>query len=311
MSVAGADALGADGGAVRAQRATRGRRLRLALRLVRQRRTLALALLVLATSAALAVCPACVAPADPVAIDATRILAPPGSGHWLGTDEVGRDLLSRVIHGAGPSVLSSLAAVAGAALLGSVLGLVAASGPRRLDGLVMRIADMLLAFPLFILAMGIVAALGRGLGNAVLAAVIVWWPQYARLIRASALTVREQAYVEGARALGAPGWAILLRHVAPNAMSPVLTKASVDVGYMLLVLSGLSFIGLGAQPPSPEWGAMVTAGRTFLLSHWWYVTFPGLAIFATSAAWNVTGEALRDVWDPHGVVSALEERSAR
>jgi peptide/nickel transport system permease protein len=279
--------------------------------LVRRRPTLALALLVLALSGALAVCPSCVAPADPVAIDADRILAPPGPGHWLGTDEVGRDVLSRVIHGTRPSVLSSLVAVVAAAALGSLLGLVAASGPRRLDGLVMRAADMLLAFPLFILAMGIVAALGRGLGNAILAAVIVWWPQYARLIRSSALAVREQAYVEGARALGASWWAILVRHVAPNSLSPVLTKASVDAGYMLLVLSGLSFIGLGAQPPSPEWGAMVTAGRTFVLSHWWYVTFPGLAIFLVSVAWNVTGEALRDLWDPHGVVGALEHGEPR
>jgi len=179
-------------------------------------------------------------------------------------------------------------------------------GPRVVDSGVMRAADMLMAFPLFILAMGIVAALGRGLGNAVLAAVIVWWPQYARLIRASALSVREQPYVEGARALGAGWGTIVWRHVMPNCLSPVLTKASVDVGYMLLVLSGLSFIGLGAQPPSPEWGAMVTAGRQFLLSHWWYATFPGLAIFLVSVAWNVTGETLRDVFDPKGLVTIQE-----
>jgi peptide/nickel transport system permease protein len=239
------------------------------------------------------------------------MLAAPGRGHWLGTDEVGRDVLSRLIHGARPSVLSSLGAVLAAAALGSALGLLAAMGPRFVDGVVMRVADMLLAFPLFILAMGIVAALGRGLGNAILAAVIVWWPQYARLIRASALSVREQAYVEGARSLGAGWLAIAWRHVMPNCLSPVLTKASVDVGYMLLVLSGLSFIGLGAQAPSPEWGAMVTAGRSFLLSHWWYATFPGLAIFLVSVAWNVTGEALRDVLDPKGLVAATDEGPRR
>jgi peptide/nickel transport system permease protein len=271
----------------------------------------AAALVILALAAALAAFPAWFARTDPLAIDANRMLIPPRSGHWLGTDEVGRDILARVIHGARPSVLSSLAAVVVAATLGSALGLLAAMGPRYVDSVVMRVADMLLAFPLFILAMGIVAALGRGLGNAVLAAVIVWWPQYARLIRASALSVREQAYVEGARALGAGWTAIATRHVMPNCLSPVLTKASVDVGYMLLVLSGLSFIGLGAQPPSAEWGAMVTAGRSFLLSHWWYATFPGLAIFLVSVAWNVTGEALRDVFDPKGLVSATDARTGR
>jgi peptide/nickel transport system permease protein len=269
------------------------------------------ALMVLAAAAALAGFPSWFAAGDPLAIDADRMLLSPRPGHWLGTDEVGRDILSRVIHGTRPSVLSSLGAVLAAAAIGSALGLLAAMGPRSTDGVVMRVADMLLAFPLFILAMGIVAALGRGLGNAVLAAIIVWWPQYARLIRASALSVREQSYVEGARALGA-GWAaIVRRHVLPNCLSPVLTKASVDVGYMLLVLSGLSFIGLGAQPPSPEWGAMVTAGRSFLLSHWWYATFPGLAIFLVSVAWNVTGDALRDVYDPKGLVTATEARTGR
>ena len=269
------------------------------------------ALAILGAAAALVAFPSWFAAADPLAIDAGRMLVAPGPGHWLGTDEVGRDILSRLIHGARPSMLSSLGAVLAAAALGSTLGLLAAMGPRAADTVVMRVADMLLAFPLFILAMGIVAALGRGLGNAVLAAVIVWWPQYARLIRASALSVREQSYVEGARALGAGWTAIVRRHVLPNCLSPVLTKASVDVGYMLLVLSGLSFIGLGAQPPSPEWGAMVTAGRSFLLSHWWYATFPGLAIFLVSVAWNITGDALRDVYDPTGLVSATEARTAR
>ena len=275
---------------------------------LRRRPTVALAIMVLAATAALAACPECVAPADPLAIDAGRMLLPPGPSHWLGTDDVGRDLFSRVVHGARPSLVSSVTAVAVAAALGTLLGLMSAMGPRAAGTIVMRVADMLLAFPLFILAMGIVAALGRGLGNAVLAAVIVWWPQYARLVRASALSVREQPFVEGARALGVPWLGVVLRHVMPNCLSPVLTKASVDVSYMLLVLSGLSFIGLGAQPPSPEWGAMVTAGRSFLLSHWWYATFPGLAIFLVSIAFNVTGEALRDVFDPHGLVTAAEDR---
>ena len=271
------------------------------------RPALMFALVVLVVAFVCAAVPWWFAPSDPLAIDAGRMFAPPGPGHWLGTDDVGRDVLSRLIHGARPSVLSSLGAVLAAAVLGSALGLAAAMGPRAVDSVVMRVADMLLAFPLFILALGIVAALGRGLGNATLAAVIVWWPQYARLIRASALSVREQAYVEGARGLGASWAAIVWRHVLPNCLSPVLTKASVDVGYMLLVLSGLSFIGLGAQAPSPEWGAMVTAGRQFLLSHWWYATFPGLAIFLVSVAWNVTGEALRDVFDPKGLVIATDE----
>ncbi len=287
----------------------RRRRLRLAARLVRQRPALAVAVLVLLLTAGLAACPSCVAPADPLELDSMRILAPPSPGNPLGTDEVGRDILSRLVHGARPSLLASVTAVAAAAAFGSLLGLVAALGPRRLDGIIMRVSDMLLAFPLFILAMGIVAALGRGLANAVLAAVIVWWPQYARLLRASAVSVRELPYVEGARALGASSWVVAIHHVLPNSLSPVLTKASVDVGYVLLVLSGLSFIGLGAQPPSPEWGAMVTAGRTFILSHWWYPTFPGLAIFLVSAGWNVVGEALRDLYDPHGAQSAAEDRT--
>lgn len=296
---------GASADAGRGAPGTRHRRAALAWRLVRQRPSLAAALLVLLLATGLAACPACVAPADPLALDSASILAPPGGGHVLGTDEVGRDILSRVVHGARPSLLASVAAVAAAAVIGSVLGLVAAMGPRRLEGLIMRTSDVLLAFPLFILAMGIVAALGRGLANALLAAIIVWWPQYARLIRASAVSVRELPYVEGARALGTSWWAIAVRHVAPNALSPVVTKASLDVGYVLLVLSGLSFIGLGAQPPSPEWGAMVTAGRTFILSHWWYPTFPGLAIFLVSAAFNVVGESLRDLYDPRGAQGAV------
>lgn len=275
---------------------------------VRRRPGFLVALAILGVAAVLVAVPSWIAPADPLAIDAGRMLTAPGAAHWLGTDEVGRDILSRMIHGARPSIISSLTAVVVAATLGSALGLLAAMGPRTVDTAVMRASDMLLAFPLFILAMGIVAALGRGLGNAVLAAVIVWWPQYARLIRASALSVREQSYVEGARALGAGWMQIVVRHVLPNCLSPVLTKASVDIGYMLLVLSGLSFIGLGAQPPSPEWGAMVTAGRSFLLSHWWYATFPGLAIFLVSVAWNVTGETLRDVFDPKGLVTLEETR---
>ena len=287
------------------------RRRRRLVALLASRPGFALSLGILAMGLIAVATPGWLAPRDPLALDSDAILAPPSARHWLGTDEVGRDLFARVVYGARPSMLASLAAVACAAVLGGTLGLSGGTVPRWQGVVIMRASDMLLAFPLFILAMGIVAALGRGLGNAIIAAVIVWWPQYARLIRASALSVREQPYVEGAQALGASWAAVVRRHVLPNCLSPVLTKASIDVGYMLLVLSGLSFIGLGAQPPSPEWGAMVTSGRTFLLSHWWYPTFPGLAIFLVSVAWNVTGEALRDVYDPRGVVTGVERRDRK
>jgi len=228
---------------------------------------------------------------------ASRML-PPSRQHLLGTDRLGRDMLSRIIIGTRSALVTSLVVVVLAVVIGSLLGAVAGYVGGWLDDLIMRITDLFLAFPSLLLAMAIVAVIGPGLTNAMLAIAISWWPWYTRLVRGVALSLRERYFVEAARSIGVRNLGIVFRHILPNCISPILVQATIDIGTVILAAGGLAFIGLGAQPPTPDWGLMVSEGRAFLLNQWWYSTFPGLAIFITVLAFNLLGDTLRDIFDP-------------
>lgn len=235
-------------------------------------------------------------PYDPLAQDFERLL-PPSAEHWFGTDQVGRDVLSRVITGAQISPPLALMLVVFAMLIGSLLGAIAGYFGKALDETIMRIADLVFAFPTIILAMVIAAALGPSLTNAVIAMLIVSWPAYARVTRSLVLGARNAEYVIAGRLLGNGPFTSLGKDILPNVVSPVVVLATLDVGTAILLLSGLSFLGLGAVPPTPDWGAMVADGvQNF--SSWWIAVFPGLAILSVVLAFNFLGDALRDALDP-------------
>lgn len=250
---------------------------------------------------------ALVAPASPLAQT-----FPPSRGpswaHLFGTDELGRDVLSRVIYGARVSIPIALVLVAIAATIGTLVGAVAGYARGMVDGALMRIADLVFAFPPIILAMVVAAVLGRGLTNAALAIVVVAWPSYARVVRGLVLSIGESEYVQSARLLGASSARTLTRDVLPNIAGPVLVLATLDLATAVLLLSGLSFLGLGAQPPTAEWGSMVADGTQYF-QWWWIGTFPGLAIFTVVLAFNFVGDSLRDLFDPR--TARRVEASAR
>jgi peptide/nickel transport system permease protein len=237
-----------------------------------------------------------IAPHDPLAQNATPAQSP-SLHHLFGTDELGRDVLSRVIYGSRVSLPIALALVALAMTIGSIIGSVAGYFRGFADGLLMRSADLVFAFPPIILAMVVAAVLGRGLFNAALAIVVVAWPSYARVVRGLVLSVGDAEYVQTARLLGATSRRALVRDVLPNVAGPVLVLATLDLANAILLLSGLSFLGLGAQPPKAEWGSMVAEGTQYF-QWWWIGTFPGLAIFTVVLAFNFIGDSLRDVFDP-------------
>jgi len=235
---------------------------------------------------------------NPILIDLHERLLPPGPGHPLGTDDLGRDIYSRIIAGSRISLQAGFLVLIFAVAIGTLVGGVSGYLGGWAEEAMMRVTDMFLAFPPLVLAMAVAAALGRGLTNAMIAVVFVWWPWYARLVRSQVLTLKEREYVLAARAQGAGPAKILVRHVLPNTSSQIVVQASLDVGYAILVTASLGFIGLGAQPPLPEWGAMIAQGRTYLLDDWWYPTFPGLAIMLTVLGFNLIGDGLRDALDP-------------
>jgi peptide/nickel transport system permease protein len=237
-----------------------------------------------------------IAPYDPLAQTFTALQSP-SLDHPFGTDELGRDVLSRVIYGARVSIPLALLLVSLAALIGGVLGAIAGYFRGIADGTVMRVTDLVFAFPAIILAMVVTAVLGRGLRNAVLAIVIVAWPAYARVVRGLVLSIGDSEYVQSARLLGVSSRKTLFRDVLPNVAGPVLVLATLDLGTAILLLAGLSFLGLGAQPPNPEWGSMVASGTQYF-EQWWIGTFPGLAIFTAVVAFNFLGDSLRDFFDP-------------
>jgi peptide/nickel transport system permease protein len=238
------------------------------------------------------------APYDPAHLDLLHRLAPPGPLHWFGTDQVGRDLLSRIVWGSRTSVTVGLGIVALSLSIGTVIGAFSGLAGGGLDTAIMRVMDVLLSFPAFVMAMALAAALGPNLTNAMLAIGIVRVPFYVRIARGQALSLRERPYVKAAQTFGASRLAIVARHIVPNAMAPIIVQGTLDIGIAILTASALSFIGLGAQEPTAEWGAMVASGRDFLLDQWWYPTFPGLAILVTAVGFNLLGDGLRDLLDP-------------
>jgi peptide/nickel transport system permease protein len=224
-------------------------------------------------------------------------LQSPSAHHLLGTDQFGRDILSRILAGARLALLIGLLADAVALCIGGLLGLTAAFYGRWADGVIMRVMDVMLAFPYLLLAMVVIAVLGAGLTPAVVAIGIVYVPQFARLVRSVALAVREEQYVEAARALGVGRLQIVLRHALPNVAPAAIAQATLLFGISILEVAGLGFLGLGAQPPTPEWGAMLAESRTYILTSWWLGAFPGLAIMLSVLAFNLLGDAVRDLFD--------------
>lgn len=223
---------------------------------------------------------------------------PPSMKHLLGTDELGRDVLSRLVIGSSIALRVPAIVVLLAVAIGAPLGALAGYMGGWVDNLIMRLTDLFLAFPSLLLAVAIVAALGPGLTNALAAIAISWWPWYTRLVRGVTVSLRERYFVEAARSLGVPDRVIILRHILPNCVTPILVQATIDFGTVILAEGSLAFIGLGTQPPQPDWGLMVSQGRSYILDQWWISTFPGLAIFVSVLAFNLLGDTLRDILDP-------------
>ena len=226
-----------------------------------------------------------------------KLLAP-SARHWFGTDEVGDDVYTRVVLGARVSLKVGLIITLVAAGLGVPLGVIAGYVGGVVGEVIMRVTDLFLSVPALVLALAIVGALGPGIVNAMIALSLVWWPGYVRLVQAKALALRSEVFVEAARAVGTGRLRILFVHILPNCLSPITVKASMDMGLAILAAASLGFIGLGAQPPIPEWGAMISHGRNYLPTWWWYSTFPGLFIYLTVLGFNLLGDGLRDILDP-------------
>ncbi|GIV75978.1 MAG: diguanylate cyclase [Litorilinea sp.] len=237
-------------------------------------------------------------PYDPLFQNIAESLRPPSADYLLGTDKLGRDLLSRMLYGARISLVVGVVVVTLAGGFGALIGLLAGYLGGWADELLMRVTDIFFAFPSLILAMAIAGALGPSLRNALIAVAVVMWPVYARLVRGQTLVLREQEFVQAARSVGVSTWRIILRHLLPNTLAPLLVQASFDMGTVILTVSGLSFIGFGAQPPTPEWGAMISEGRNYITTQWWLTAVPAMGILLLVAAFNLVGDGLRDLLDP-------------
>ncbi len=236
-----------------------------------------------------------ISPYDPIKQDLKHRLQPPSWQHPFGTDQLGRDILSRVIWGSRISLSIAIVVVAFSFIVGTSIGIVSGYFGGKVDETLMRLTDMFMAFPRLVLALAVAAALGPGLFNTMLAIAFVSWVYYARLARASTLQVREEVYIEAARAIGASDKRILFLHVLPMVIAPVIVQATLDMGGTILTAAGLGFLGLGAQPPTPEWGVMVSEGRRFIVEQWWVSTFPGLAILLATLGFNLMGDGINDI----------------
>jgi peptide/nickel transport system permease protein len=240
-----------------------------------------------------------IAPYDPIAMSLSHRLAPPSMSHLLGTDELGRDILSRIIYGTGVALKSMIIVLLIDLPLGLFLGIVAGYFGGWIDEITMRMADIFMAFPRLILAMAIGAALGPSLVNTMIAIAITMWPTYARLARGETLSIKERAFIEAEKALGTSKAKILFSSILPLCSSTTIVRATLDMGDVIRIAAGMSFLGLGAQPPIPEWGLMVSTGRSFLVTQWWVPTFPGFAILFAVLGFNLLGDGIRDITDPH------------
>lgn len=241
------------------------------------------------------------APFPQDAISATHLeqrLRPPVAGHWLGTDYLGRDILSRIMFGARITLVGGIVPIGIAIFIGTPLGAVAGFYGGIVETITMRTADVFLALPGLVLAIVVTSVLGPNLFNVMLALSVVWWPWYTRLTHAQALSLKNELFVDAARGLGASRPFVVLRHILPNSVAAVLVKGSTDLGFGILTMAGLGFIGMGAQPPSPEWGLDVSVARSYLWPYWWTGVFPGLAIFSVVLGFNLVGDGLRDALDP-------------
>lgn len=270
------------------------------LRSLRRNKIAMLGLAVIAAWAVVAIFASMIAPYDPLQQEVVNRLKPPSAEHWFGTDELGRDVFSRVVYGARISLPIGFIVIVFAVIVGTLVGASAGYIGGAYDLLIMRLADITLAFPSIVLALAIAAVLGPGLLNALIAMILVWWPEYARLMRSQVLSVKNNDYVTASVALAASHPRILFAHILPNTFAPILVKASLDAGSAILTIAALSFIGLGAVPPTPEWGAMISLGRYKFYS-WWLTTFPGLAILTVVLGYNFFGEGVRDAFDPRMV----------
>jgi peptide/nickel transport system permease protein len=245
-----------------------------------------------------AICAPLIAPYDPTAIDFADKLNAPGADHLMGTNELGQDIFSQVLYGARTSLLVGVVVISLAIAIGVPIGLVAGYFGGHLDTTMMRISDVFLAFPPLLLPIAITAALGSGLFNAMVALAVSWFPWYSRIVRGAVMRVNNELYISAARAMGVGNVRIILRHALPNSLTPIIVQGSMDFGYAILAAASLSFIGIGAQPPTPEWGLMAALSRTRFIDSWWTVGFPGLAIFVTVLAVNLVGDGVRDTLDP-------------
>jgi len=239
-----------------------------------------------------------VAPHDPYEIDFRVMLVPPSPEHPFGTDEYGRDIFSRVLHGARISLIIGIITLSISVPIGVILGLISGYYGGIVDEIIMRLTDIFLAFPGLILAIALSVALGGGIETVMVALSMVWWPYYVRLTRGQVLSVKENLYVEAAKAIGLGDFWIMFKHILPNIISPVIVLATMDMGGVILTAAALSFIGLGARPPTPEWGRLVADGQPYFPEYWWYVFFPGMVIFLTVLGFNLLGDGIRDALDP-------------
>jgi len=239
-----------------------------------------------------------IAPYDPVAINFADKLSPPTWQHLMGANELGQDVFSQVLFGARTSLMVGVVVISLAIAIGVPIGLLSGYFGGRLDTALMRVSDVFLAFPPLLLPIAITAALGTGLFNAMAALAVSWFPWYSRIVRGAVMRVKSELYISAARAMGVSNVRIMLRHALPNSLTPIIVQGSMDFGYALLAAASLSFIGIGAQPPTPEWGLMAALSRDRFLDNWWTVAFPGLAIFVTVLAVNLVGDGVRDTLDP-------------
>ena len=268
------------------------------LRMCRQNKLAAFSAVLILVVILMAIFAPVLAPYGEAEQDLISRLQGPSAAHWFGTDELGRDVFSRLVYGARVSISTALIAVGVALVIGIPLGAIAGTFGGWVDNVIMRITDVFLSFPPLLLAIALVTLLGPGLTNAIIAIVVSWWPWYTRLVRGQAISIKERKFVQAAETIGTSKAKIIFSHIVPNCISPVIVQASMDIGGVIMTVASLSFLGLGAQQPQPEWGLMISVGRASFPDKWWCCIFPGIAIFLTVLSFNLLGDAIREILDP-------------